>query len=254
MEDFLVVKDRVFVALRRAILGVANDPKEYSVPILIALKPDMVPTRTDTDDGTQLMSLSTGDKLQKESKELLELIIRMFMEDLLSRSKMTGETIESVGIPRLLDVAIVLAADNVAETNTPFALLEDLFETQVISDAERLYGLVERRAASLAPFLGSGPKFNRGSTHCAYIARCMHASNITIPAALIAAHAHSRTHIIWFAQPQLACILLHSYGNNLSFEGIHFRPCQSFAASADHTWLLVGKLTLIRTSNELLRR
>jgi len=98
----------------------------------------------------------------KASKEVLELVMRMFMEELLTTAKATGETVEGIGIPRLLDLAIALASAEVAESNTPFALLEDLFDTQVISDAERLFGLIEKRAAALAPFLTPQQKYQRG--------------------------------------------------------------------------------------------
>ena len=70
-------------------------------------------------------------------------------------------TIEAAGLPRHLDLAIELAAAEASDPNTPFALLEDLFDANVISAAESLFALVEARAAALAPFLTADAKYQR---------------------------------------------------------------------------------------------
>lgn len=147
-------KARGLEALRAALSG--DEPLSAHVAAVQRAVAPAEPGADETDAGA---SSGSGDKL---SKEMLELIVRMFMEELLAHSKRPGESVESVGIPRLLDLAIELASAEAVDTCMPFALLEDLFETQVISDAEKLFGLVEKRAASLAPCLGLEQKYQRG--------------------------------------------------------------------------------------------
>ena len=80
-----------------------------------------------------------------------ELLVRMFMEDLLK----SNNNVEAAGVPQLLDLAIAMASADVGlfDPNTPFALLEDLFDAQVVSSAERLFALVEQRGDALMPLL-----------------------------------------------------------------------------------------------------
>ena len=80
-----------------------------------------------------------------------ELLVRMFMEDLLK----SNNSVEAAGVPQLLDLAIAMASADVGlfDPNTPFALLEDLFDAQVVSSAERLFALVEQRGDALMPLL-----------------------------------------------------------------------------------------------------
>ena len=99
--------------------------------------------------------------LSEIERSTLELVMRMHMEERLAASKEPGQTIEAAGVPKLLDIAIALAAGEGCDPNTPFALLEDLFDAHVISVAESAFALVEARAAALAPFLGSEAKFQR---------------------------------------------------------------------------------------------
>ena len=96
-----------------------------------------------------------------DSKQTLELVMRMRMEELLATSKEAGKSITAAGVPQLLDVAIALAAAEISDYNTPFALLEDLFDAHVISIAESGFALVEARAAALAHFLVADAKFQR---------------------------------------------------------------------------------------------
>ena len=97
--NFAAVKEQVFAALRSALLPDADVGAQFQAAIISALKPDAADSLAAV-DGTEPAKPS----LPKESKDLLELIVRMFMEELLNRSKKGAETIESVGIPRLLDV------------------------------------------------------------------------------------------------------------------------------------------------------
>ena len=55
------------------------------------------------------------------------------MEDLLK----SNTNVEAAGVPQLLDLAIAMASADVGlfDPNTPFALLEDLFDAQVVSSA-----------------------------------------------------------------------------------------------------------------------
>jgi hypothetical protein len=99
--------------------------------------------------------------LTETEKQLLELAMRIIMEELLAKSKEPGVSIEAAGLPRHLDLAIELAAAEASDPNTPFALLEDLFDANVISAAESLFALVEARAAALAPFLTADAKYQR---------------------------------------------------------------------------------------------
>ena len=71
------------------------------------------------------------------------------MEDLKSNNN-----VEAAGVPQLLDLAIAMAGRRrPLRPNTPFALLEDLFDAQVVSSAERLFALVEQRGDALMPLL-----------------------------------------------------------------------------------------------------
>lgn len=142
MVDFAEVKERASAALRTALE--ANDaPSLHIAPIQRALKPDGVVPIPEGGPGSATSELE---------KPVLELIFRKLQEELVSKSSMAGNTIESVRVPRLLDLAIELSSADVADPNTPFQLLEDLFDTQVISDAENLFGMLEKRA-SVIPVL-----------------------------------------------------------------------------------------------------
>ena len=99
--------------------------------------------------------------LSDQEKATLELAFRLYMEDVLAKSQEPGMSIGAAGVPRHLDLAIELAASDSCDYNTPFALLEDLFDANVISEAESLFALVEARAAALAPFLTADPKYQR---------------------------------------------------------------------------------------------
>lgn len=145
-------KGPVFAALQSALASPDGELAEQAAAVHGAFKATCAPEPADEADAAKL----------KEGKEVLELTIRMFMEELLVRSTQKGQSVESVGIPRLLDIVIKMASADNVDTNTPFALLEDLFDTQVISEAENLFGLIEKRAAALTPFLGSESRFMRG--------------------------------------------------------------------------------------------
>ena len=92
-----------------------------------------------------------GAALGEQEKAVLELAFRLYMEEILAKSQEPGQSIEAAGVPQHLDLAIALAAADSCDYNTPFALLEDLFDANVISEAESLFALVEARAAALAP-------------------------------------------------------------------------------------------------------
>ena len=95
---------------------------------------------------------------QAERASTLELCLRTFLERRLSDAKQPGATVESVGIESLLDLAIALSGAGVADYNACFCLLEDMFDTLVISEAEQLWKLVEERAPALTPFLSDTPE------------------------------------------------------------------------------------------------
>mgnify|MGYP000930024207 CR=1 FL=1 len=100
--------------------------------------------------------------LGDRDRTVLELALRTQLDTLLKRSKLRGHSIEAVGVPRLLDVAIALAHAEVSDPNTPFALLEDLFDANVVSAAEAAFALVEARAAALAQLLSADQKHAKG--------------------------------------------------------------------------------------------
>ena len=143
MSDFSSTKARVLAVLGE--LMSATEPPEHAVAkIRGALQPE-----------------NTDAVLTEPEKQTLELVMRMHMDELLIASKMPGAGIEAAGVPKLLDITIAVAAGDGCDYNTPFALLEDLFDAHVISVAESAFALVEARAAALAPFLGAEPKFQR---------------------------------------------------------------------------------------------
>ena len=141
MSTFDATKARLLAAL--AELTATDEPPSPVEAIRTALRsPDVDPTD------------AAGAALTDAEKQTLELVMRMYMEERLAESKQPGQTIEAAGVPKLLDIAIALAAGDGCDYNTPFALLEDLFDAHVISVAESAFALVEARAAALAPFLG----------------------------------------------------------------------------------------------------
>ncbi len=90
---------------------------------------------------------------QAERASTLELVLRGFLESRLGEAKRPGASLASVGVIALLDLALALSAEGVADHNACFCLLEDLFDTLVISEADELWKLVEARAAALSPLL-----------------------------------------------------------------------------------------------------
>jgi len=101
--------------------------------------------------------------VSEHDRPTLELVMRLHLDGLLKRSKATEQSIESVGVPRLLDVAIALVLAELAEPNTPFLLLEDLFDANVVSAAEAAFALIEARAAALAEFVSRDTSSNNKS-------------------------------------------------------------------------------------------
>ena len=145
---FAATKARLLSALRLAV-GHAKPPsadEETRGAIRVALR------QPGEDDGAPVT---------EPEKQTLELVMRIHMEELLVSSKQPGQSIEAAGVPRLLDLAIALATSEIADCNTPFALLEDLFDAHVISVAESAFALVEARAGALAPFLTAEAKHQR---------------------------------------------------------------------------------------------
>ena len=143
MSDFSSTKGRVLAAIGE-LMAAADVPEDLVEKFRAALQPE-----------------KTDAALTEPEKQTLELVMRMYMDELLVASKKPGASIEAAGVPKLLDIAIALAAGEGCDYNTPFALLEDLFDAHVISVAESAFALVEARAAALAPFLGAEPKFQR---------------------------------------------------------------------------------------------
>ena len=93
-----------------------------------------------------------------ERASTLELVLRAFLESRLGDAKRPGASLASVGVTALLDLALALSAAGVADHNACFCLLEDLFDTLVISEADELWKLVEARAAALSPLLSDTPE------------------------------------------------------------------------------------------------
>eukprot|EP00665_Eupelagonemidae_sp_cell47_P006874 gene6874-8396_t len=155
-SNFEATKARVFAVLTSALQSSAGEAEVAAVRgALGELQP---PPAADAEGEEAVAARAEAAKALDVQRSTLELIMRMFMEDLLQKSRQPGQSIEEVGVPKLLDLSIALAAADAADYNTPFALLEDLFDAQVISAAERAFALVEARAASLAPFLAGENK------------------------------------------------------------------------------------------------
>ena len=98
MTSFDDARPRILAALR-AVTAAANGLDAVEV-IRNALQPDIARAEPAVSDA---------------EKQMLELVMRMHMEELLAVSKEPGQTIEAAGVPRLLDVAIALAADECAQ-------------------------------------------------------------------------------------------------------------------------------------------
>jgi len=150
MATFDATKDRILAALNE--LMSAPKGTDPAGPIRQAVRPSDPVVEEPAEEPAALSDVE---------KSTLELVMRMHMEERLAASKEPGQTIEAAGVPKLLDIAIALASAEIADFNTPFALLEDLFDAHVISVAESAFALVEARAAALAPFLAAEAKFQR---------------------------------------------------------------------------------------------
>ena len=92
-------------------------------------------------------------------------------------------------MPQLLDLAIAMASADAGlfDPNTPLALLEDLFDAQVVSSAERLFALVEQRGDALMPLLADPKSGMRAKLTflrmCTDLARRLSKSKNATPAA-----------------------------------------------------------------------
>jgi hypothetical protein len=106
---------------------------------------------------------SVDDKAEKkelldpEEKSTLDLSMRIFLDALLTKAKASKLSAEAAGVVELLDCSIELAGADAADWNTPFALIEDLFDLQLISESESIFPLIERRADALAALMGGDP-------------------------------------------------------------------------------------------------
>jgi len=136
-DVFAASRDRVFAVIKEALQPGATSSDDDFVGLLQALRGDS----------------STETAVADADRSTLELIIRMYMEQCMASARQHGSSMEDAKVPALLDLSIQLAAANIVDPNTPFALFEDLFDAQVISRCEELFLLLEQRAASLSPFL-----------------------------------------------------------------------------------------------------
>jgi len=146
MSAFDAAKPRLLAVLQKATavdLAVAGELEQYVAAIGKAASTDASDAPAD----------AATPALTEAEKTTLDLVMRMHLDELLQRSKQPNQSIESAGVPQLLDLAIALAAADVSTAEAPFSLLEDLFDAHVISAAEGVFALAEARAAKLAPFL-----------------------------------------------------------------------------------------------------
>uniref|UniRef100_A0A7S3WPI0 THO complex subunit 1 n=1 Tax=Emiliania huxleyi TaxID=2903 RepID=A0A7S3WPI0_EMIHU len=90
-----------------------------------------------------------AEPLDAEERGTLELSMRIFLE----RKSSAGAA--GALVVALIDRAIELATARAADLNTPFALMEDLFDSQVISESEALFPQIEQRGAALAKLMRS---------------------------------------------------------------------------------------------------
>jgi len=112
--------------------------------------PDAKATRgdQDLDGGTEAPLLTEGER------STIELAVRMYLDRCIcGEEHRSAKTFEAARVPELLDFAISLTNANIADYNLPFALLEDLFDSQVISQSQALFSLVEDRAAALSSLI-----------------------------------------------------------------------------------------------------
>mmetsp|Transcript_20040 Transcript_20040/g.64023 ORF Transcript_20040/g.64023 Transcript_20040/m.64023 type:complete len:557 (-) Transcript_20040:372-2042(-) len=90
-----------------------------------------------------------AETLDAEERGTLELAMRIFLE----RKSSAGAA--GALVVALIDRSIELATARVADLNTPFALMEDLFDSQVISESEALFPQIEQRGGALAKLMRS---------------------------------------------------------------------------------------------------
>ena len=150
-DEFAVKRERITRALEVAVSAgsaTAEGVAESVAAVRHALVGDEV-----TAEGAAELKAQTA-----ERASTLELVLRTFLESRLGAAKRPGATLASVGVTALLDLALALSAAGVADHNACFCLLEDLFDTLVISEADQLWKLVEARAAALTPFLSDTPE------------------------------------------------------------------------------------------------
>ena len=154
-EDFAAVRTRVWSSLERALEG--GPAADHVAGVRRALAPHLAPSADDTAE-----SAPPAEPLSDADRTTLELVIRMFLDDLLRRAKESKAVIADAKVPELLDLTLELTRQGVTEYNTAFALIEDIFDSQLISELEIVFSLIEARASQLGPFLSmNNPKCTR---------------------------------------------------------------------------------------------
>lgn len=156
-DDFGAAKTRVFAALREALSNGSADAVTLIGDALLGDATMAEPPATPADDEAngEGTAEEVKPKFGEPERSTFELVVRMFLEEECLTRKRGGVSIADCGVPPLLDLAIDLAVAEVAEFNTPFVLIEDLLDSQVISESEQIFGLLEARAGQLSQFLAA---------------------------------------------------------------------------------------------------
>ena len=150
-DEFAVKRERITRALE-VTLSSGSTTAEGVAEGVAAVRDALVGDEATAEGAAELKAQTA------ERASTLELVLRTFLESRLGESKRPGASLASVGVTALLDLALALSAAGVADHNACFCLLEDLFDTLVISEADQLWKLVEARAAALSPLLSDTPE------------------------------------------------------------------------------------------------
>ena len=104
-EDFAAVRTRVWSSLEHALEG--GSAADHVAGVRRALAPHLAAPADDTAESAPAESLSDADRTT------LELVIRMFLDDLLRRAKESKAVLADAKVPELLDLTLELTRQGV---------------------------------------------------------------------------------------------------------------------------------------------
>lgn len=159
-DRFALTKERVAAVLEEAIKADGLRGAPFVDAVVSAIRdgsPPVVAASGSLSSVDDKAEKKAADLLDPEEKSTLDLSMRIFLDSVLTKAKASKLSAEEAGVVELLDRSIELAGANAADWNTPFALIEDLFDLLLISELESIFPLIECRGDALAKLMGGDP-------------------------------------------------------------------------------------------------